>query len=52
MRFREAVTLVVMCAGTFFVLLDITIVNVAPPSIGFADSGLASAALLLSARSP
>jgi DHA2 family methylenomycin A resistance protein-like MFS transporter len=34
MDFRRTATFVVMCAGMFFVLLDVTIVNVALPSIG------------------
>ncbi|NUS05485.1 MAG: MFS transporter, partial [Nonomuraea sp.] len=34
MNFRRTLTFVVMCAGMFFVLLDVTIVNVALPSIG------------------
>jgi DHA2 family methylenomycin A resistance protein-like MFS transporter len=34
MTVRRTVTFVVMCAGIFFVLLDVTIVNVALPAIG------------------
>lgn len=34
MHFRQTITFIVMCAGMFFVLLDITIVNVALPAIG------------------
>ncbi|GAA3539633.1 MFS transporter [Nonomuraea rosea] len=34
MTVRRTVTFMVMCAGIFFVLLDVTIVNVALPAIG------------------
>ncbi|MFG2003900.1 MFS transporter [Spirillospora sp. NPDC048911] len=41
-RTSPQVTLLTMCAGLFFVLLDVTIVNVALPSIGTGlDAGIA-----------